>query len=91
MSDEDELARLRGEIAALCDILVATIRSARSVDPAHDLPGTPKAVGVAVKYIDSKLSGSTSVHVDDVPFSETKEGAAYTDKIEEIKKALRGG
>ena len=29
MSDKDELARLRGEVAALKDILVATIRSAR--------------------------------------------------------------
>ena len=89
MSDKDELARLRGEIAALSDALVAAIRSARAMDPTSDRPGTPNAVGATIRKLDSKLSGRAAVHVNDVIFGETEEGAAYADKIEEIKQALR--
>ena len=91
MSDNDELARLRGEIAALKDVLVATIRRARGLDPTSaQIPGGPKIVRAIIKNIDAEFFGRASIHSDNTVLGESEEWAAYTKMLEEIKQALRG-
>ena len=90
MSDKDELARLRGEIAALRDVLIATIRTARGSDPVRDgTPGRPKIVRTVIDQIDAEFFGRASVHAHDTVSGESEKGTAYTNMLEEIKKTLR--
>ena len=91
MSENDELARLRGEVDALKDALVVVAQAARALDPTRDSPGTKKVIGVVLGDINSKLSvGRTSAHIPNVVPSQPEVRAAYTNMLVELKKSLGG-
>ena len=88
MSAPDELVRLRGEIAALKDVLILAIRGARGLDPTRDDPGTKKLVGTVLRNLKTEIPASASDHADDVVFTKSEEGIGYADMLVKIKKAL---
>ena len=90
MSENDELARLRGEVDALKDALVVVAQAARALDSTQDLPGTKKVVGVLLRYINSEISGRPSTHIPDVVSSQPEVRAAYTKDARRTEKVPRG-
>ena len=82
------LIRLRGEMAALKDVLSATIRSARGHDPVTDrVPGRPKVVGAIIKQINSEFLGRASIHSHNGLPSEPEFRAGYSNMLKEIKES----
>ena len=96
MSEKDELARLRGEMAALKDALIATIKAAQKGDRIDVT--SPSAVGVRkpnvvesiLRDIETKLTSGTPAQVPDIRLREPEERAAYTDMLVELKESLKG-
>ena len=88
MSESDELVRLRGEIAALKDVLIIAIRGARGRDVTRDELGTTNLVGAVLRHIKTEFPASASDHADDVVFAIPEERIGYTDMLVKIKKAL---
>ena len=89
MSEPDDLVRLRGEIAALKDVLILAIRGARGLDPTRDAPETKKLlVGTVLRNIKTEPPASASHHADDVVFAIPEERVGYTEMLVKIKKAL---
>ena len=60
MSEPDELSRLRGEIAALKDVLIVAISGARGLDPTRDNTGTKKLVGIVLRNIKTEIPARAS-------------------------------
>ena len=88
MSENNELARLRGGMDALKDVLAATIRAAQPDPTGRTIP--PKnVIGIVSRYIKSEIDRSASAHTSDALSGEPEERIGYTNILEEIHEALR--
>ena len=96
MSEKDELDSLRGEVAALQDIIISTIRAidgraVRYSSVVHHPPAVPlKLVDSVIGELDVKLASRPTTHVPNTPPREAKERTAYADALIKIKKAFEG-
>ena len=83
-------------MAALKDVLVATIKAAKMGDridvTSRSAVGArkPDVVGVVLGDIETKLAGRTPAEVSDIPLREPEERAAYAEMLVELKKAIKG-
>ena len=87
MSEKDELARLKGGMAALKDALTISLRAARP-DPTGRSTIPRDVIGIFIRNVDAKLKGRGAGHIPDALPGQAEFRAGYTNMLKEIKDSL---
>ena len=88
MIENDELARLRGGMTALKEVLAITIRASQPDPTGGTLP--PKDVGgIIIRNIEPKLKSGLPGHIPNAIPGQAEFRRGYTEMLKEIRESIK--